>query len=260
MIGFRFKSKLIIFVIIFHFMMTPAYSKQIPYKLTINTEPMLPYNFISDKNEIVGINVDIVKAILKKSKIDYKIEVYPWVRAYQKTLKKNDHGLISTARTPKREPLFKWVGPLASGRGYLYKLKNREDIKLKTLNDAKQYSVAVVRGGVYQAIFEDLGFKVGENLIQFSYSKQYFQPFLLGKVDLILGSDIVLPHMLQKIDISMELVEPAVKMIDTSGNYLALNKSTPDEIVEKLNKELQKLKDSGEFKNIINTYRLINRD
>jgi len=257
MIGFRFNSILsILLIIIFFLMIAPASAKKTRYTLTINTEEMLPYNFTSDSGEIIGINVDIVKALLNNSKIKYEINLYPWTRAYKKTLSYENNGLISTARTPNREDMFKWVGPLSSGQGYLYKLKSRDDIQIKSLDDAKKYSVAIVRGGVYQNLFESLGFKVGENLMPFSYSKQYFQPFLLGKVDLILGSDIVLPYILQKIGINIDLVEPAVKMIDTKGNYLALNKNISDDLVEKLNDELQKMKDSGEFQKIIDSYNL----
>jgi len=253
---FRFNAKLVIFIIIFSFMMAPAYSKNIPYKQIINTEEMLPYNFTSDSGEIIGINVDIVKVLFKRLNIDYEINLYPWTRAYKQTLSYENNGLISTARTLNREDMFKWVGPLSSGQGYLYKLKSRDDIQIKSLDDAKKYSVAIVRGGVYQNLFESLGFKVGENLMPFSYSKQYFQPFLLGKVDLILGSDIVLPYILQKIGINIDLVEPAVKMIDTKGNYLALNIKTSDEVVKILNDELQRMKDSGEFQKIIDSYNL----
>jgi polar amino acid transport system substrate-binding protein len=237
-------------------MIAPASAKKTRYILTINTEEMLPYNFTANSGEIIGINVDIVKVLFEKLNVDYEMNLYPWTRAYKKTLSHENNGLISTARTPNREGMFKWVGPLASGQGYLYKLKSRGDIQLTSLDDAKNYSVAIVRGGVYQNLFENLGFKVGENLMPFSYSKQYFQPFLLGKVDLILGSDIVLPYILQKIGINIDLVEPAVKMIDTKGNYLALNMNTPDEVVERLNNELQKMKDSGEFQKIIDSYNL----
>ena len=79
---------------------------------------------------------------------------------------------------------------------------------------------------------------------------------LLDKVDLILGSDIVLPYILQKLDINIDLVEPAVKMIDTQGSSLAFNINMSDELVEILNNELQKMKDKGEFQKIIDSYKL----
>ena len=42
-----------------------------------------------------------------------------------------------TVRSGKREGLFKWVGPLAPRKMWLYKLKKRKDINVKTLEDAR---------------------------------------------------------------------------------------------------------------------------
>ena len=257
MIVYKFYATLLIILSIFFCLMSVCvFAKQTPLKFTINTEEMLPYNYTLDSGEVVGINTDIVKTLFDKVQINYDLKLFPWTRAYKNTLTIENNGLISTARTVERENLFKWVGPLASGQGYLYKLKNRKDINLTSLEDAKQYSVAVVRGGVYQNFFENLGFKVGENLLPFAYSKQYFQPFLLGKVDLILGSDIVLPYVFKKLDIDISIVEPAVKMEDTQGNFLAVNKNTPDAIIKQLNDELKKMKDSGEFQKIVDSYKV----
>ena len=233
-----------------------AYAKQPDERITINSEVMSPYNFMSNTGEIKGINVDIVKTIFKNLGINYTFNLYPWPRAFNNTLTNENHGLISTTYTKQRADLFKWVGPLASGKGYLYKLKSRKDIQLKKIDDAKNYTVAVVRGGVDQTYFEKLGFEVGKNLMLFSYNEEYIKPFLLGKVDLILASSIVLPYLLKELDTDIDLLKPEGEMIYTVGNFLALHKSTPDEMVKKLNKALQKLKDSGEYQKIIDSYDL----
>lgn len=233
----------------------PALAKNSDFHLIINTEIMVPYNFYSDNHEVIGINVDIVRAILARANISADFTIYPWVRSYQIASKQHNAALMSTARTPERESKFKWVGPLASGDGYLYQLKSRTDIQVNSLLDAQHYLVAVVRGDVYQDIFEKLNFEVNKNLILFSYNAEYMRPFLAGKVDLILGSDIVLPYMLAASGSSIDEVEAVVKIPDTQGNYLALNKQVPDEVVDKLNKALVELKHSEEYDRIINKYK-----
>lgn len=225
------------------------------YHLNINTEVMVPYNFYNESNDIVGINVDIIKAILKRTNINATFNLYPWVRSYKLTLNEANAGLISTARTPEREKLFKWVGPLASGKGFLYQLSSRNDIHVNSIEDAKQYLVAVVRGDVYQKLFQDLGFELNKNLILFSYNAEYTKPFLAGKVDLILGSDIVLPYILSENGSDISAVKPVIKIPDTQGNYLALNNKVPDAVVDKLNKALIELKTQQEYQQIINRYR-----
>ena len=230
-------------------------AKRSNYHLDINTEIMLPYNFYGDDNKVIGINIDIVKVLLERTNISADINIYPWVRSYQQTLKQSNAALMSTARTPERESLFKWVGPLASGKGYLYRLKSRDDLHINSLTEAHDYSVAVVRGDVYQKIFEGLGFEVNKNLILFSYNAEYMKPFLAGKVDFILGSDVVLPYILAANGSSIDIVTQVIKIPDTQGNYLALNNNVPDEVVEKLNQALVELKQSEEYDRILNKYK-----
>jgi polar amino acid transport system substrate-binding protein len=256
----HFTSRLLLCLLVCISINKSIHAEEKTYNLAINTEVMTPYNFITDKGNITGINVDIVTAILKNSNINYTFNLYPWNRAYKNALTKDNNGLISTTFTQQRKELFKWVGPLVSGKGYLYKLKSRKDIRVSQLDDAKNYSLAVVRGDVHQVYFESLGFEVSKNLMLFSYNGGYIKPFLLGKVDLILGSNIVLPYLLKELDSDIDLVEPVGEMIYTAGNFLALNINTPDEIVEKLNQELQTLKDSGEFQKIVDSYSLSTKD
>ncbi len=247
--GFGITIKSFIFMILFI-----SFIAQSENKLIINTEVMVPYNYYSKNKEIVGINVDIVKSITKKINMQTVFHLYPWPRAYKNTLDKNNAGLISTARNANRENEFKWVGPLASGKGYLYKLKSRKDISVSSMADAKNYVIAAVRGDIYQTIFEELGFELEKNLVLFSYNAEYMKPFLFGKVDLILGSDLVLPYLLSINGSNVSQVEPVVKMPDTQGNYLALNKNVSDAVVNKLNKALIELKRSTEYQEIINKY------
>lgn len=225
------------------------------YHLHINSEIMVPYNFYDNNDKVIGINIEIVKALLARTNISADINIYPWVRSYQLTLKQGNAGLMSTARTVERESQFKWVGPLASGEGYLYQLRSRTDIKINSLQEAQNYLVAVVRGDVYQDIFEKLNFQVNKNLMLFSYNAEYIKPFLAGKVDLILGSDIVLPYMLAAGGSNIDAVKAVVKIPDTQGNYLALNKNVPDDVVKKLNNALVELKQSEEYDKIINKYK-----
>ncbi len=229
--------------------------KPAPFHLIIHTESMVPYNFYGQNNEIIGVNAEITKAILKHANISSEFHLLPWARAYKATLEVANSGLISTAKTTEREALFKWVGPLASGNGYLYKLKSREDIKVSSIEEAKQYMLAVIRGDIYQTIFEKQGFKLGKNLILFGYNSEYMKPFLHGKVDLILGSDLVMPYLLMTANSNINVVEPVAPLPTLLGNYLALNKNTPDFVVKKLNKALLKMKKSGEFQKIIDKYK-----
>ena len=104
------------------FLATGFAHAQLPadYKVVLLTENFPPFNMaVDDKNfarddGIDGISADIVREMFKRAGIDYTLTLrFPWDRLYRLTLDKPNYGLFSTTYTPERQPLFKWVGPLA---------------------------------------------------------------------------------------------------------------------------------------------------
>ena len=73
---------------------------------------------------------EVVEEILKRIKINYKLGIYPWARAYQVAQDAPNVLIYSTGRNDQRENLFKWVGVIAPFDVYLYRLKSRPDIKV----------------------------------------------------------------------------------------------------------------------------------
>ena len=57
--------------------MATSYAQNLPDKLIINTEEILPYNFTSEAGDIFRSNVDIVKTLLTNADVNYEIKLYP---------------------------------------------------------------------------------------------------------------------------------------------------------------------------------------
>lgn len=51
--------------------------------ITVVTEEYPPYNFRDADKKITGMATEVVEAVLKRAKLDYKVDIYPWARAYQ---------------------------------------------------------------------------------------------------------------------------------------------------------------------------------
>lgn len=232
-----------------------ALAQAIPNKLTIFTEHFPPYNFQQD-GQIVGINADIVKKLCVRSKIACQFEILPWTRAFENTLITPNSALVSTSRTKKRELKFKWVGKLVNSKTYLYRLQERTDIAPNTLQQAANFTVGILRNDVYQSALTNNGFTEGKNLIEFSYKNDDVKLFMAGKIDMIIGSELTIPYQLEDSGYSADSVYRVIEVPISilGGNYLALNKQVPDELVDKLQQQLEVLKSTDEIKSIIKKY------
>ena len=80
--------------------------------LKIYTENFPPYNYEKD-GRIVGASTDIVKLIIEKTGSNSEINVTSWNRCL-KAINQNTEpvAVYSMGLTKKREPLYKWVGPI----------------------------------------------------------------------------------------------------------------------------------------------------
>jgi len=127
-------------------------------ELLLVTEESPPNN-MTVNGVLTGLATDKVAEMMRRAGVAYRMEVLPWARAYLAALNKGDTCIFSTTRTPEREPLFKWIGPLAANHWVLYGLSERE-WKLKTLDEARPFSIGTYRADVRDEYLRQRGFRV----------------------------------------------------------------------------------------------------
>lgn len=107
--------------------------------LTLTTEEYPPFNMSDPQSKnLIGIAVDKVVELMRRAEQPYSLSIYPWTRAYQMALQRENVCVFSTTRTPEREALFKWVGPLVTNDWMVFA---RADDKRqpKTLEDLRPF-------------------------------------------------------------------------------------------------------------------------
>lgn len=221
-------------------------------KFRVFTEPLAPVHY-EEKGVIKGIATEVVSEIFKEAGGEPLFEIYPWKRAYQKTLKTEGSFIFTINRTEKREGLFKWVGPILPKTTYLYKLKERNDIQVKNYDDLKRYTTAVILGHSLTTRLLDMGFREGKELITTPNKKVQIKVFLKGRCDLITGNRYTIHESLKSEGFSTADIEPAL-LITASGYYLGANIDTDDELIERLNEANQRVQNSGIIDEIIRKY------
>ncbi|MBU1311212.1 MAG: transporter substrate-binding domain-containing protein [Gammaproteobacteria bacterium] len=221
--------------------------------LNLYTEHFPPYSYI-EADSITGLNTELVRRSCETAGLKCQFRLYPWLRAYEAATKDPQGALYSTSRNALREPLFKWVGPLAHSKASMYRLKSRPEINPATLDDAKQYVIAVARGDVYEMYLQSQGFEHGVNLLGLAAKSDAVALFLQHKVDLLIASELILPVWLAQYQHGLDSVEPVLDLSVVGANYLALNPAVPDSVVQKLQQALDQLYASAEYRQLAAEY------
>ena len=232
--------------LLFCLLLSPLSQAALPpgYKMVLLTENFPPFNMASNgKNfardaNIQGLSADIVREMFKRAGIDYSLTLrFPWDRIYQQTLSKPNHGLFSTSMSEARKPLFKWVGPIAQYQSVLVGRKGSSP-QLTNLQQAKAYRIGSYQSAAVSQYLERLGF-TPQNALR---DQENIRKLQRGQIDLWATSDPVWRFYAreQGVDDLQTLLS-----FETAQLYLALNKDTPDEVVERLQAALDQMRGEG---------------
>jgi len=223
------------------------------YKVVLLTENFPPFNMaVDDKNfarddGIDGISAEIVRAMFKRAGINYTLTLrFPWDRLYRLTLDKPNYGLFSTTFTPERQPLFKWVGPLAK-TGWVLLAAPGNNLSVASLKDAGQYQIGAYKNDAVSQHLESQGLSPANAL----RDQENIKKLLSGKIDLWATTDPVGRYLAKQEGVSG--LNTALRF-NEAELYLALNKDTPDEVVQRLQKALDELRAEGFIDEMTNNY------
>ena len=222
--------------------------------MTLLTESYPPYNMsVNDKNyargnDIDGIATDIIREVMKRAGMDYSMTLrFPWSKVYNLTLEKQNYGVFSAARTPERENLFKWVGPVAR-HNYVIMARNDQNITIRSLKDLKGKKI----GSYKDDYVANKLINEGLNVITTLKDNSNAQKLKRGDIDLWATGELSGFYGADQVGVSGLKV---VYLVDQKDFYLAINKNTSDAIVNKMQSTLDSMRADGTIDAITNQYR-----
>ncbi|MCP8467366.1 ABC transporter substrate-binding protein [Pseudomonas sp. ZM23] len=223
------------------------------YSMVLLTENFPPYNMaINGKNfaqedNIDGIAVDIVKEMFKRAGVSYSLTLrFPWDRIYKLALEKPGYGVFVTARLPERESQFKWVGPIGPD-DWVMLAKADSTITLNNLDDAKKYRVGAYKGDAMAEYLAEHGFEPVLALRDQENAGKLQE----GQIDLWASGDPAGRYLAKQIGVTGL---KTVLRFNSDQLFLALNRETPDEVVQKLQGALDKMRAEGFVDDVLNSY------
>jgi polar amino acid transport system substrate-binding protein len=217
---------------------------------TIRTVTELtPFTYLKD-GKVAGPATRIVELTLKKAGIaDYKTSLYPWARSYDMALNEPNVLIYLIARTSAREKQFKWVGEIMKVQYHLYKLKDRQDIVVRNLEGAKNYTIGALRDDVRYRYLQEQGFT---KLVLSAESSDNFEKLVNRRVDIIPLADQEAAPLCEKAHVNCANLERILTLHEVpTGLYMAYSRSTANSIVERTKTGFEKIKAEGSVRKIM---------
>lgn len=206
--------------------------------LEVLTEDAPPFNMLNSEGQVTGLSTEIVQELFKRAGVDYRISLLSWKRAYVRTRNTANTALYSTTRTPEREQLFKWVGPLVTSHWALFAMAD-SPLNITELNAARHYPIGGYENDALARYLWTQGFT---QLKLVHNERENLQRLENGSIKLWATGEHLAPY------IARQEGTAALKMLFTFREVqmsLAFHKSTPDELINRLNATLELMRKEG---------------
>jgi polar amino acid transport system substrate-binding protein len=223
-------------------------------QLKVVTEDFGPYNYI-ENGEVKGFSTEITKEVLKRADLQYTLNLYPWSESYNIAQNQPNVLIYSIGRTLEREHLFKWVGSVVELEVYFYKLKNRVDIKINSLDDLRRYKLGVVKDDLRHQFLSKVISTNKLNVVPTDANN--LRLLFEHKIDAFPCDEHVAYFISKQEGFAYNDIEKTLFMQEVSVDlYLAFSMGTSDEIVTKCRKALEEIKKDGTYEKIKEKYKI----
>lgn len=207
------------------------------------------YSYV-ENGQVAGPATAVVTATLERAGLpDYRLALYPWARAYDIALAEPNVVIFPIIRTEEREQSFKWIGEFEVIQTVLYKLRQRTDLHLRELNDAKAFNTGVVREDVRHLYLRDAGFT---RLVISASPMDNLRKLLAGQVDVVPLSPRDARRFCEQLNVPFQTLEPVMTLDQVTAHaYIAFSRATPDDVVRRATEAFDSLKKEGEVQRLM---------
>lgn len=218
--------------------------------LQIYTEFNMPNNYQEEESgPVVGYATELVREVLDKSGIDYDIQLVPWARAMQAIDSSPNVMVYSMARTAEREDKYHWIGKTLPLDFYLYGLRSQLENLPKTLEDAVDSRIGVVRADVVELYLDSKQFT---NLVYVRDMSLSFNMLKRDRIDLFPYTNLEAGLFAQRNGFDENDLIGVIKLDEISNDlFMVTSKTTSASILEKLRVAYKEVAGSGRFNEIM---------
>lgn len=210
-----------------------------------------PFEFQDEKGDIVGIDMDILKAVSEDQGFEYDLQYIGWDAAIAACQAGQADGMIAGASITDERKESGWIfsdGYYDATQG----MAVAKDSDIKGFEDLKGKKVAVKNGTMSNRYAESIKDEYGFEVVTVSTSPDMYQAVIGGQVEACFDDTPILKYSIKTGDLDMKFVEGTENEPAQYG--LAVFNSDKQELIDAFNKGLENIKASGEYDRIIEKY------
>ncbi|MCP1145820.1 basic amino acid ABC transporter substrate-binding protein [Lysinibacillus endophyticus] len=216
-------------------------------KLVAGTEATFaPFEYMDDKGNVVGIDVDILDAMTEELGIEYEIRNVGWEPVFQQV--KNgelDLGASGITITDERKETFDFTEPYFEATQVLVV---KEDSPITSAEDVKGKKVSVQINSTGHIAAKDLLGETNPDIMAYENLPIAIQEVINGTSEAAIGDNaVVFEYLKNNPDAKLKVIEDDAFAKEYYGFMV---KKGNTEVLELLNEGLQKIKENGKLAEI----------
>ncbi|OEF99493.1 amino acid ABC transporter substrate-binding protein [Vulcanibacillus modesticaldus] len=208
-----------------------------------------PFENLED-GEIVGFDIDIVKAVAEEAGIKIEVKNTGWDPLFEGINREQiDAGIAAITITEKRKQSYDFTSPYFEA-SQLIIVPNDSDVN--SLKDLEGKKIGVQTATTGDFIVQEAFGKTYQGLKGYDDILAALDDLQLGRIDAVVADNVVLLEYLKV------LKNDSFKLVSDDSfekeYYGIIVKKGNDELLEKLNEGLSKIKDNGKYDEIYRKY------
>jgi polar amino acid transport system substrate-binding protein len=217
------------------------------------TEELPPLNY-QDGAQVAGFATELLQMVAQQAGFSIDIQILPWARAYRTVLEGPDRLIYSITRTPEREQLFHWVGPISPRQIKLYRLSSRNDIQIQHEADLVRYKSGAMFESAAAKKLAGFGLQPEHGLDLGASDEVTLKKLMLGRTDMVAMLDWAMAWQLKQQNIDPRRVRPVWLLDGGSQYWFALHRDTPLQKVKRLQAALNQISADGRMQKLRQKY------
>ena len=210
-----------------------------------------PFEFQDADGNIVGIDMDILKAISEDQGFTYELQYIGWDAAIAACQAGQADGMIAGASITDERKASGWIfsdGYYDATQG----MAVAADSDIDALEDLNGKTVAVKNGTMSNTYAESIKDKYGFKVVTFSTSPDMYQAVMGGQVQACFDDTPILKYNIKIGELEMKFVEGTEN--DPAQYGMAIFDANNQELLDLFNAGIKNIKENGTYDEIIKTY------